>query len=238
MKYKLSPIHLGQSTKGFLFAACLIFFWQCAHAQATVDTQGSSENMFFKVEWEFDLENGTGLYQFRLQDPDDFNIYGGNFYLRIPSNFIKIETMTIDGVPQFGLSGLSAGLSEPAIPGQYKYPAAINLTQPLAQIEITFPTENVGLYETSMTYTGHPIIDSNWPVYPQGTISALQALGSPGWPEQVSGITRKVWELRGNLTMDFVTIQAIPEPTTITTLGLGAIIASTLRRKNDKKTKI
>jgi len=71
----MDPVFLGQTKLSFLTAAILIALWSAgkdAHASIP-DAIGSQENQYFKLDWAYDLNEGTGEFTFSLKDDSPYH---------------------------------------------------------------------------------------------------------------------------------------------------------------------
>ncbi|MBI9016085.1 MAG: PEP-CTERM sorting domain-containing protein [Phycisphaerae bacterium] len=230
----INPIRLGQRSIGFVFAAFMVFLWfGYSTANAAVSAQGFSENEFFKLEWDYDLSNGTGLIT--LTRPAPFIPTQVDQILLRELTFItkdvELESLTFKATNLFVEEELYSGLT-PIITGtennkpiwQYGVDVESGIksafgfdTMPLEQfdrgknavtIEFDFPANAVQLMESELEYEG---------------FHKLSALPYNG--ENYSTYIPKS-------SMDFVSVQMVPEPGTIGLLGLGGL-AIGRKRKQD-----
>lgn len=196
----VQPVELGQSRGGFVVAAVLIAFWQLGGtAAADAVNPGFSENDFFRLEWEYDLSAGEGLW--RITPDEDLSpinnlLTDASFY----TQGVTFDTIELDGEPApFGAIDVGDGT--------FKYSLMLSAfaLDRLFEFRVTFPRQNVGLYSTEFQY--------------EGLLSAAVPAPMP-----VIG------------SMNFVTIQQIPEPAGVALLGVGAAAAGAYagRRRDDE----
>jgi len=209
------PVELGQSRGGLVLAAVLIACWQlCAPVQAAPapDASGFSENDYFRLEWDYDLDRGTGTIRFRaLRDDgswhyDDILLDHTQFTTRgLPFSSILgdagqplFDPPTFAGM-QGGLPLYAYDLLAPYYLGHPDYPMPIR---------VTYPTDGVELRATEFNFEGYRF-----------TLSGVAGPGILIPPEP----------------MAFVTIQPIPEPAAAAALaaGAGALLATQRRRRDD-----
>ena len=204
------PVRLGQSRTGFLLAAALVFLWYCERpAQAAVMTEsGFTQDEYLRVEWEYNLEAGTGLLRL-LPMPNS------------PDR--RLSTLHRADFESFGVAfddirADDAFYSQPILVGfesghaRYRYELInqIGLSQNWSQpttIALAFPPQGTVLYSTDFEYSGLAV----------DTLSALPMLPV----------------LRAALS-SFVSIRSMPEPTTgILALAGGAAALAGARRHRD-----
>jgi hypothetical protein len=210
----IQPVVLGQTRIGFLLAAGLVGLWLAekdAHATTQPQSSGSSENSYFKLEWDYDLAGGTGNFLFRIKDAS-----ANNPFTSFDINQLYFSTTGVDLSSIKGPGGTSCTIykwQETGSDGRtiYHYPVAhagIHIQadpadQRTFQFDLTFPTTGVRLQDSFMGLGSAVGYSPMTFLYP-----------SP---------------------MNFVTIQSIPEPASIATLGLGAAAAAAgLRRKEEQ----
>ncbi len=221
----ISPIVLGQKSFGFILSSILILVWQCAHAQAAVSPTGSNENDFFRLEWDYDLQNGTGQFIMTLKDPDDYTLYAGFIAFGLFTE-VELDSLLVNGQPDsFG------NVSQPA-PGlfRYSFDNDFHTRQPVMQFDITFPKNNVQLFERPGDYFAQIEIPFDGQNVPDYIIDQLEFRYHTGHVP-----TRTVMSTKFPSTMNMVSVQAIPEPTTAVTLGLGAIVTASLCRRQKRE---
>jgi hypothetical protein len=199
-----NPVALGQTRGGLVLAAVLIACWQLSVRTLAQDAVGYSENDYFRLEWEYALDEGTGtirlsgvgdwLWRTGVVEHGRFTTAGVTF----DSNLWHGHDEEVFGPPTY--QGNEEG--RPV----YEY----DLLNPLflcygdvVQIDVTYPSEGVELRAAEFDYEGYTL-SAPGPVIPI----------PPG-------------------EVPFATVQTIPEPSACATLGLGAAaIAAVLRRRN------
>lgn len=235
------PIRLGQTPQGFLLGAMLVFCWQVAQSVAgTISSSGFSENDFFRLEWDYDLANGTGQIRLSVNDDGLADFVLRRFSSGEPQDvsiFMRKLKFSTEGVP---LDSIALGSSDPfgdptsivlsGVPIRYDYEAPnpnLSAFEPLflltsnqsgssqAVIDVTFPTENIALMETTMRYGGTlsaGVLDGDPPFASafdvKGFFGDLPSFGLPN--------------ISNEDEVAFVSIQQIPEPSTVALLGAGA----------------
>jgi hypothetical protein len=214
------PMILGQRSLGFWMAAILIFCWQGTRtAQAALSPQGFSENDYFKLDWDYDLSAGTGIIWISSKlpqypiSPDFMEFSAMSLYTR---------GMTLNSIINNDDSGFNAPVNIGTENGKTLYEYAYAKPYPdnwlsaisffkdffsekKVQIEVTFPTAGVGLYDSKMDYSGQYF---------------NSALGMVILAEQ---------------QIPFVSVEMIPEPAAIALLGIGGLAGATLTSRNNRK---
>jgi hypothetical protein len=218
------PVILGQRALGFWAAAILIFCWQGTRTlqAAALAPQGYSENDNIRLEWDYDLAAGTGTLW--IHSVEEILYFGK---ISLYTKGMTLDSITVTSNPEntyfagpmdagtedgqnlheyayenpmaedpfwrwypgfWGLSAVTACFHQewnnPSV--VYDYPA---------RIDVTFPAEGVGLYESKLDYSG-------------------LLSGAPGLV------------FLADQQIPFVSVEAIPEPSTVALLGLGAIGAA------------
>jgi len=207
-----APVVLGQTKAGLAIAAVAILGWQLSGtARAQVPAQGSSENDYFRLEWEYDLTGGTALYRFVLsddldQDKDSLWLFG-----QFDADGRAMDLLSRDSNSQwYDDSGSFPASAFGFLPtGDYGMKALLGRYQgATAEVRVAFDPTDVELVQSEFEYCG--------------ALSASIPMGAPSHTDFSD-------------SMEFVTIQTIPEPNTIALLGLGAAGAAFGRRREDEK---
>ncbi|MFQ5805456.1 MAG: hypothetical protein ACE5I3_03290 [Phycisphaerae bacterium] len=201
------PVTLGQTRGGVVLAAVLVACWQLsAPARAQVPPNGYSINDYSLLEWHYSLDDGTGTI--RLRNWDDW-----------PSHDLILEQarfttagVTFDSI----LDGHGNELfGPPTYVGDengrplFEYdlldPITLEGLNDPLEIEVTYPGQGVELRATGFGYEGR-----------------LSAVFGPILPIPPA-------------SMPFVTIQTIPEPPVLATLGLGTAALVTAQRRRRRE---
>ena len=176
----------------------LVFLWQASRpVMADIENPGYSENEFFRLDWEYDLEAGTGW--FSITPTND----------QYPRDFLLLQYVDfVSGAPfDTYLDGhypITYDV-EPVGDG-YRY-TANNVRHWLEyrKNEVTFPTTEITLRESTFEFAGF-------------TSAGMGAIPIP--PS----------------AMNFVTIDAVPEPAAATMLGAGLVgLGLTARLRREQK---
>ena len=201
-----SPVALGQTRGGLVLAAVLIACWQLSAPTLAQDASGYSENDYFRLEWEYALDEGTGTIR----------LIGVGEWASWHTGVLEHGRFTTAGVTFDSILWSWGGYEgEPYGPPTYQgYEEGrpvfeYDLLNPISfaeggsvQIDLTYPTEGLELRATEFDYEGYTLSAAG-PVIPI----------PPG-------------------EVPFATIQTIPEPSACATLGLGAAaLAAALRRR-------
>ncbi len=204
------PLRLGQTSVGFIVAVALIFLWTMERpaAAVVVAPTGHTENEYFTLYWEYDLAAGHGSLMLKAMDIPDVD--------RVDVTLASFSTRGVGLWPgwepydpswhRLGVVGQEAGQDVYGYDRWYHYDAASPVLSAASFGSLIFPTEGVTLGVRQMTLGGYLV-------------------GAEG--STLSGIATAI----GPLTMDFVTVQAVPEPGTIALAGLGAVLASAVAKR-------
>ena len=178
------PIILGQIPLGFYLAAGILFFWQLSQPALAQVKTGSSQNQYFRVEWMYDLGQGTGLITFHSLYPNRFIDLRDVRIQTVGVPLTNLRASTLFGIPSFR----SYQSGQPDAFGRFNYNYLTLSAVPLqmfttpgwevtSEISFEFPTQNVTTNNSLLYFCG-----------------SLSGMGQA---------------LSGN--MDFVSVQAIPE---------------------------
>ena len=154
------PVVLGQMRLGFVVAAAIVLMWQLGQSVKAAENPGSSENDYFRLEWDYNLGAGTGTITFvpKVVPPDG----DGQLHLldvRFTTAGVVFDSMVPDVFDDLNPAGQENGLTVYAywdwwmhfVPwGDY------NNDNPL-QIDVTFPTietQRLQLRDTEMNFRG------------------------------------------------------------------------------------
>lgn len=204
------PIGLGQTSSGFILAAVLVFLWLVARPiEATAaPIVGYSEDQYLRIDWEWDLAAGRGTLSFTRKRDSDYYIH----------DFMQLGFITAG----LDFDSRTGSLGDHFLPGQdigevggrslfqqgfspYDSTSAIAFPYALTAIaDVTFSSEGVEVFETDISYEALLFHEYN---------SSMRLASN---------------------TLDFVSIQTIPEPATAAGLllgGAGAVAA--MRRRRD-----
>ncbi len=200
------PVALGQTRGGLVLAAVLITCWQLSATAYAQSASGYSENDYFRLEWEYALDEGTGTIR----------MIGVGEWASWRTGVLEHGRFTTAGVTFDSILWSWGGFDDepygPPIYQGYEEGRPVfeyDLLNPISfvdgsgvQIDLTYPTEGLELRATEFAYEGY-------------TLSA----GGPVIPIPPGEVP-------------FATIQTIPEPSACATLGLGAAaLAAALRRR-------
>jgi hypothetical protein len=213
---KSRPVRLGQTPLGLLVAATLILLWGLERPAAAAFVSGSSENEYFTLSWLYDLEYGRGELYLQGKErliTDGVVLHGASFTTR----GIAPEFTTGRGILQYWGAPVDIGVDKGQHVYEYNFSArgALGLGLPaIGSASLRFPSTGVELVASKMTIAG-------------GFMGLTSGIGN-GF---VSGIVRPF----GPVTMDYVTVQAIPEPGTVALAGVAAAaaVAGWRRRRED-----
>lgn len=201
------PVRLGQTRTGYVLAAALVALWMLERPAlaATVSEQGASENQHIRIDWWYYWERGDcgwGGFVVSLKDEATDGLR--------PVALRKVEFCTL-GLPFEQLWASELGPHEPCpigvLDGQtlYRYSFVLPVTDPGGRCCLSasgpLRSEGVGLFNTQASYS----------------VDVTPADGSGG-----------VWSVDG--TLEFVSVQTIPEPSPAA-FGLLAAVASIVRRR-------
>ena len=231
------PIQMAQTRGGLMLAAALILCWQSSQTVlAAVVNPGFSENDFFRLEWDYDLVNGTGQIRFGVNVDGMGNFFADYLNLDDAGRFKELHVMLTAlefrtyGVPFDSVASASSRLfrnptliNAPGDPPVYQYRKESAIGDSIfgygsfseEVFDVTFPTENIGLAESSLVCGGG--------------LSAGYGYGEQGWAlsaffgDIVPPSDDEIFfELKA---LDFVSVQQIPEPGTAAILAGGAAMA-------------
>lgn len=144
----VQPVELGQTRGGFVVAAILIALWQLGGtALADPLNPGFSENQFFRLEWEYEISAGKGLWRITPDDdldPDQNLLTAASFITKE----IVFDSITLNGAPApFGVTPLGDEI--------YRYSLTNDIVlDTVIELHVTYPQDNVGLCSTEFEYDG------------------------------------------------------------------------------------
>jgi len=199
-----NPVALGQTRGGLVLAAVLIACWQLSARTLAQDAVGYSENDYFRLEWEYALDEGTGTI--RLSGAGQWLGRGGVLEhgrfttagVTFDSNLWHGHDEEVFGPPTY--QGNEEG--RPVFEYDLLNPVLLCYGN-VVQIDVTYPSEGMELRAAEFEYEGYRL-SAFGPVIPI----------PPG-------------------EVPFASVQTIPEPSACATLGLGAVaLAAVLRRRN------
>ena len=217
----LDPVNLGQSSSGIFLAAAMILLWfGLSRSDAALALQGASESDYYSVSWNYDLENGIGVIRLEAKSSnpdflDEVAVFLTSFRFiteGVPLDMPEVEEPPfklfeeeVVGVGSTGLPLYQYDLGEDSNPANTKI-ELFNRIRPDGggPVDITFGFPTAGI----------KLLESE--VYCEG-VGATSAIGA--------------FTISENL--DFVSVQAIPEPGSIGFLGLGAAAAINRIRRKD-----
>ena len=235
----IHPIQMAQTRGGLVLAVALILCWQSSQTVlAAVANPGFSENDFFRLEWDYDLANGTGQIRFRpnIDGMGEFfaDYWGLSPELEHRSSFIQLDMVEFrsygipfDSVTMGGNPTLIDTPGEPTIyqyredgasPNSYFFADSFGGYSEMV-IDVTFPMENIGLVDSSLGYGGvlsAAYSESTNTGYPNWSLSGFFGETTPSSGAPV---------LSEQDTINFVSVQQIPEPGTAALLVSGAAVA-------------
>lgn len=229
------PVRLGQSPAGSLLAAAIIMLWGLERPAVAVPLTpiGSVENQHFVLEWDYDLSAGIGSLTL---DARPFTLPNGH-----PGSGIGLES------PRFSTRG---AVLEPLAPGNSQY--ELRLWQTVGQ-EDGIPIFEYHLCEGFFCLSGLGgasglsgtasysfALRGAYGYGPGGTSAILplqlattQLIYTPTVYEDLGQGASRAVRLPEE-TLEFVTVQAIPEPATIALAGIGAaVVGAVVRRRNN-----
>jgi len=208
------PLHLGQVPAGFFLAAGLILLFQFARPAKAVTASGYSENDYFRIDWEYDLTAGTGILSLSTDHPEDYVNLDTFRFFTLGMTFTGITDR--NGITQFADPSLTGQIDGKSL---YQYDLKANNSidifgnsnrTPAKIFDLTFAPQSAELYATQVNCAG--------------LLSGFAGL--------LSGANAVLMSTE----MEFVSIQSIPEPATLVTLGVGAAMAAaSLKRKEDSE---
>jgi hypothetical protein len=201
---------------GLVVAAALILLWGLERPAAAAVVTGSSQNEYFTLSWLYDLENGWGTFYLLGKErliTDGVAVQEASFTTR----GIAPEFTPGWGILRYSGPPVDLGIDQ----GQHVYQYNLNAggashfgLSAILSASLRFPSTGIELIASKMTIAG-------------GFMGLTSGITS-GF---VSGIVRPF----GPVTMDYVTVQAIPEPGTIALAGAAAAaaVAGWRRRRED-----
>jgi len=215
------PVETGQTKAGFVIAAVLVALWLVGRpiaAQATPIT-GSSEDQHIRVEWLYDLNDGYGVISLwtKTDSPDGLMAIAMK-KLNFATRGLTFSTMagnlgTALDPPQF--DGIQGGRAVYRYGGMYDdicfpFVSAVfySLTPEPLVAAVTFPKNGIEVFNTTLGY--------------EADIAPIQSSMQP------AGIFAN--------SLNFVSVQTIPEPPAAGLLVAGgaAIAASRRRKRGDE----
>lgn len=211
------PLVLGQIPLGFFVAASLVLLWQAGTPLRAATNSGFSEDEYIRIDWEYDLADGTGSFS--------FSNVNTNGYARFV-DFLSFDTAGV------ALDSITQDLThyDPVCPGMY--PGTPEFDDPAPG-----GTENgLTLYSHKLR-SGHALAlssDTIWPVLFNVTFPTVGVELRETAIEYAGRLSGMYPLLIPQTNMDFVTIQSIPEPSAIASMGLGGAAGAARRRRRRK----
>lgn len=208
---RIGPIRFGQTSAGLLVAAALILLWGLERPAVAVPlaATGSNENEFFVLEWNYDLDGGVGslivtpktIVPSPGSDPAPVRLWGMEFLTRgamlmtEPSgarNYLGRGGRMVDGTPIF--------------------------THRLLDRETWEGIGLSGIATFGFRFFGTAVASSAMGVPLPVRLATTQMVCQPYTYDSRDG--SYTWYPESSL--EFVTVEAVPEPATIALAGLGA----------------
>lgn len=210
---KSRPVRLGQTPVGLIVAAALILLWGLERPAKAEFVRGSSESEYFTLSWAYDLEASIGSIHLRPKDDPGvrhISLQEASFTTR---GVILNDPSYIFGLPWPAPIDLGTENGRHIL--QYK----------LNQEDVWCPLASaIGL--SNFTFSGTQV-----ELVPSKMVLAGDIVAGPfGGLSGMSGIVGTF----GPLEMDFVSVQAIPEPSTIALAGAAAAAAASLKRRREE----
>lgn len=208
------PIRVGQTSSGLVVAAALILLWGLEQPVAAGTVTGSSENQYFRLNWEYDLEAGAGGLQLLPKDiPGADRLYVD--YAWFTTHGVRLwDGSHIRDNDWYGPEQVGTENGQSVY--MYDRNGFYDLTDPVTSAAsfcfMTFPKTGVTLVPGQLNL---------W-----GRVTALDGTG-------MSSIVASFEPL----VMDFVTVQAIPEPGTIALMGVAAAVAGAVGKRRQEPDK-
>lgn len=156
LRKTLNPVNVGQTRAGLVAVAVLIAGWQLSAPARAEIASGSSSNEYFRIEWLYDMDGGTGWMSLERAD--------GHWwpeYLIDNARFVTagrpFEEMSWEEYEVFGPPVLIG--NEHGIP-LYEYRALAPISVPDAyddpfEIKLRFDPENAELRATELRYDAY-----------------------------------------------------------------------------------